>query len=114
MNSESKEELLDKLYEIVKDDLRDEIYKEALQIKSKREERNIKAYELYNRFHYDNPIVLKYLKKSLPLRVRLLNKININGMSIENNIIRYSYYFNNDIGFKFIYEPSVYDMEKWR
>lgn len=72
------------------------------------------AKELYQKYHYTNPIVLKNLKKELPLRVTLLNKITIYGMTIlEGYIIEYAYFFNDNINLRFCYKPSLYKMMKW-
>lgn len=72
------------------------------------------AKEMFEKYHYSNPIVLKNLKKHLPLRVSLFNKITIYGMTMfQGYIIEYSYFFNDNIDFVFAYRPSLNDMRKW-
>lgn len=72
------------------------------------------AKELFEKYHYTNPIVLKNLKKELPLKVTIFNKVTICGMTLLHGyIIEYSYYFNNDINYVFVYKPSIFDMERW-
>lgn len=97
----SKEKTLDELEREIRLKKNEDIYGEV-------------ALELFRKYHYTNPIVLKNLKKELPLRVTLLNKITIYGMTLLHGyIIQYSYYFNDDIKHEFIYKPSLHDMNSW-
>lgn len=72
------------------------------------------AKEMFEKYHYTNPIVLKNLKKHLPLRVSLFNNITIYGMTmLHGYIIEYAYFFNDNIDFVFVYKPSLNDMVNW-
>lgn len=115
LNKEEKDFLLDEIYDIAKQELRAEIYEEMFQRKEKKVRYTELAKKLYDKFNYNNPTVLKHLKRELPLRVSLLNKITIIGMALlYEDIIQYTYYFNNDINHVFVYKPNINDMEKWR
>ena len=114
LDKKEVEVLLGEIYDIAKNDLRAEVYKEVFDRKEKRIQYTEKAKLLYDKFRYDNPIVLKHLRKELPLRVRLLNKVHVIGMALlYEDIIQYTYYFNNDSKRVFIYRPHISDMEMW-
>lgn len=96
-------------------ELRAEIYKEVFDRKEKKILYTEKAKQLYDKFKYENPIVLKMLKKELPLSVRLFNKITVIGSALlYEDIIQYTYCFNDDWKHVFVYKPYISDMERWK
>lgn len=112
---EEKEDLLNQILFIAKNEVRAEIYKEVNDRKEKKTLYTEQAKELYDKFRYDNPIVKKQLRKSLPLRIRLLNKVTVIGMALMyEDTIQYTYYFNDDYTKTFVFKPYIDDMKKWR
>lgn len=68
------------------------------------------AKELYDKVPYR--LVAKNIKKSLPLNVRLLNKIEVTGKSLCEDEITYTYHFNDKFGYKFKYEPTLDELKR--
>lgn len=115
MVNKEKEDLLNEIMFIAKNEVRAEVYKEINKQKKDKTLCTERAKLLYDKFKYDNPIVLKQLKKSLPLRVSLVNKITIIGMALlYEDIIEYAYCFNDDYRHEFVYKPRIEEMEKWK
>ena len=78
------------------DDVAKEVLANKKQFQHRREIKHTIAKELYDRYRYDNPIVLKHLKRELPLSVRLFNKITMCSQRItEYDSIQYGYYYQN-------------------
>lgn len=113
MHNDVRNELLDKIYEYAKEDVRAEVVSEILNVKEDRIKSEILAHELYDKIDYET--AEKYLKKSLPLRIRLFNKVKIYGKSLSENQITYTYVFNDEsYHYNFKYTPSLYDMKDWK
>ena len=73
-----------------------ELKSEILDCKAKKSEISKQAKELYNELSFE--ICEDIIKKSLPLRVRLFNKIHCNGYGITvNNTIEMRYYYNSNM-----------------
>lgn len=114
LNQKQMDVLMEEIYNIAKEDLRDEVYRELCAAHDNRLHSNEEIKELYNLFNYESPIVLRELRKELPLRIRLFNKVTLIGMELsEDNHIEYKYYFNKDLKAVFIYRPSISDMKNW-
>lgn len=74
------------------------------------EESSKLAHDLYNQVPLE--LVAKMINKALPLNVRLFNKIKIAGKSLCEDRITYTYYFNDDFGYRFTYEPTLTELKK--
>lgn len=88
---EHMDDLLDEMYS--------KIYKQAREEITKREAdriyHNLVAKKVYDKLNFE--ICKNIVKKSLPLRIILLNKIDIVGTSLEQNgIISIRYIFNHN------------------
>ena len=90
--------------------IKDEIKKEILEEKEYTNQANIETLEVYNKLNFD--ICKKLVKKELPLRIKLLNKINVYGYRLEKtNYISIFFSFNNKDCFTL--ELHISDIEKF-
>lgn len=103
--------------EIVKDlenEVKNHIWFEANKLANEKrkqfEESSKLAKELYDKVPYE--LVAKNIKKSLPLNVRLLNKIEVTGKSLCEDTITYTYHFNGDFGYKFRYVATLTELKR--
>lgn len=103
-------ELLDKLYDIAYDEAFKDAYKNVGQIVEGRKIKNELANKLYHAVQYKD--VEKLIKRDLPLRIRLLNKVSVIGKSLRGNTVAYTYCFNNNHMRSFEYIPHLYELEQ--
>lgn len=112
MEKENIEHLIQEAYKLAKIEVTDEVWKEVREREERRIKFNEKAKQLYDDISYKT--VEKYIKKALPLRVRLFNKVEVIGKCLMyDNVITYTYRFNNSNNY-FKFEPLIYDMMEWK
>lgn len=103
-------DLMEELYTLAKDDVRQEVNEEMNSKKEKKMQCTELAKEMYDKFSYKE--IEKHIKRELPLMVRLFNKVTVNGKALlYEDIIQYTYYFNDDVKNVFVYKPHIYDMK---
>ncbi|MFC0903712.1 hypothetical protein ACFHWD_03285 [Clostridium sp. MT-14] len=108
-------DLIDNIKEI-KDQLEDvyiNTYREVREEITQKQEEYVHESEetkrIYNQLDFD--ICSKLIKKILPLRVRLFNKIHCCGTNIENgNTIQVAFYFNDKNEYIYYYSFAPYQI----
>lgn len=109
MDENKVKELFNEIYDIAYEDALKEAYKNAMSLKEKRIKRIKLAEELYNQVEYVE--VEKLIRRDLPLRVKLFNKVSVIGKSLigEGRLV-YTYYFNDDLRRCFEYVPCLEEL----
>lgn len=109
MDEDKVKELFNEIYDIAYEEALAKAYKNVMSLKEKRIKRNKLAEELYNQVEYTE--VEKLIRRELPLRVKLFNKVSVIGKSlIGEGRLAYTYYFNDDLRRCFEYVPCLEEL----
>lgn len=111
MDKGEAKELMDKLYDIAYDEAYKDAYENVKSSIERRKKRNELANKLYDSVEYKD--VENLIRKNLPLRIRLFNKVSVIGKAlIQEDTILYTYYFNASYARRFEYAPLLSELEQ--
>ncbi len=111
MNKDVRESMFNEIYDIAYEKAYVEAYKSVMSFKEKEKERNDLAIDLYNGVSYED--VERLIRKDLPLRVKLFNKVSVTGkLLICEKLIIYTYCFNDNKSKMFHYMPTLDELKE--